>query len=138
MVGRVSDPAEVTVTAKVVRRAMETYGARPREFAPGDAVPGYAIVALESDSPNVPYPDLLPRSLLISNDFSFERPLRLGERLTVRERIADISERLGGRFGYSIYVRSEHEYRDAAGTVVATAGRTMMQYEHEASGGEPE
>lgn len=134
LVGLESETAQVAVTPTVVRRALETYGARPREFFPGDVVPGYAVVALESESPHVEAPAVLPRSLLISNDFSFERPLRLGEQLTVRERIADISERLGGRFGYSMYVRTEHEFRDAAGTLVATASRTMMQYEHEARG----
>lgn len=136
LVGRESPAAEVVVTAHVVRRALETYGASPRSFAPGDPVPGYAVVALESGSPEVEVPLLLPRSLLISNDFAFARPLRLGERLFVRERIADISERLGGRFGYSIYVRTEHRFRDETGAVVATAGRTMMQYEHEGEGGD--
>ncbi|MGE5595657.1 MAG: MaoC family dehydratase N-terminal domain-containing protein [Hyphomicrobiales bacterium] len=132
--GRTSEPVRVRVSARAVRRAIETYGGRRREFAEGDEVPGIVTVALEAESEPIAMPEVLPRSLLISNEMSFERPLRLGEELTVRQRIADISERLGGRFGYSIYVRSETEFFDASGQLVASTARTMMQYEHEARG----
>jgi len=128
-VGRASEPVTVTVTLRMVRRAMETYGLEPRDFAPGEPVPGYVTVALESEARSVPMPEVMPRSLLISNELAFERPLRLGEDLTLQNRIADISERLGGRFGYSIYVRSETEFRDSTGAVVARTGQTMMQYD---------
>ncbi len=130
-VGRTSEPVKVVVTERAVERALETYGMPPRKLAPGDPVPGIVTVALEADVRSVSAPEVLPKSLLISNELSFERPLRLGEELSVQQRIADISERLGGRFGYSIYVRTETEYRDANGEVVARTGTTMMQYDTE-------
>lgn len=135
-IGRTSEPVTVVVTAKAVARALETYGMPPRTFAPGDPVPGIVTVALEADARSVESPEVLPRSLLISNEMWFERPLRLGETLTVQQRIADISERLGGRFGYSIYIRTETEYRDADGKLVARTGNTMMQYDTEGAANE--
>ena len=44
-------------------------------------------------------------------------------------RIVDISERFGGRFGYSIDFRSEVALSEPGlGTVVARSVRTMTQY----------
>ena len=137
LVGATSEPVEVEVTLLAVERAIEVYGGRPRSFAAGDPVPGYVTSALASVAKGVELPTLLPRNILISNELAFERPLRLGERLSVRERIADISERFGGQFGYGIYIRSETEFLDASGEVVARTARTMMQYDaDEKRGGE--
>ena len=69
-------------------------------LAEGDPVPGYVLVALQPEAESVAIPELMPNSLLISNELTVERPLRLGEQVTVQSRLADISERLGGRFGY--------------------------------------
>lgn len=135
MIGRESAPVRVTVTKNVVRKAMETYGVPPRKFEPGDMVPGYAVVAFESEAERVEGPTLMKNFLMISNELSFERPLRLGEELTVSSRLADMSERFGGRFGYSIHVRTETVFRDASGAVVARSANTGMQYENEAPGG---
>jgi hypothetical protein len=121
----------VQVTARAVQRAMDVYlghhDGAPTE--PGAVVPGYVLAALDSESEPPPLPSLLPNSLLISNEWSFERPLRLGEQLSVAYRITSISERFGGRFGYSIDVRTEDEFSDATGAVVARSARSMMQYD---------
>ncbi len=122
------DPVQITLRA--VRRALDTYtGSRGGDFADGAPVPGYVIAALDSESEPPPIPLLLPKSLLISNEWQFERPLRLGEQLDVSYRIVDISERFGGKFGYSLDFRTEREFRDATGTVVARTAHTMMQYD---------
>lgn len=130
LVGATSEPVTVEVTALLARRAVDVYGGERRDFAPGDRVPGAVVTALQSEARDLRVPSLMPRNLLVTNDLSFERPLRVGDVLTMRRRIADISERLGGRFGYAIYVRSEVEFRDSDGALVATIGNTSMQYEH--------
>lgn len=130
LTGRTGPVAHVTVTRKAVHRAMDVFlGHHDREFAPGDPVPGYTMVALDPDSERFEVPDLMPDSLLISDEWSFERALRMGDELTLESRIADISERFGGRFGYSLYVRMEVVMRDSAGDVVCRSGRTMMYYD---------
>lgn len=131
LAGRVTPMLPVQVTLRAVQRAMDVYlghhqGA-PTE--PGANVPGYVLAALDSESEPDPLPAVLPNSLLISNEWSFERPLRLGEELAVNYRVTSIAERFGGRFGYSIDFRSEEEFVDATGAVVARSGRSMMQYD---------
>ncbi len=131
LVGLATPMLPVEVTPRAVQRAMDVYlghhdGA---PTAPGSSVPGYVLAALDSESEPPPLPNLLPNSLLISNEWSFERPLRLGEKLDVAYRITGISERFGGRFGYSIDFRTEDEFVDSTGAVVARSARSMMQYD---------
>lgn len=130
LVGTTGPLAHVTVTRKAVHRAMDVFlGHHDREFAPGDPVPGFTVVALDPDSERLELPDLMPDSLLISDEWTFERPLRMGDELTLESRISDITERLGGRFGYSLYSRLEVVMRDPSGEVVCRSGRTMMHYD---------
>jgi hypothetical protein len=120
----------VEVTLRGWRHATEVYTGRVPEHTPqpGEPVSGYAIAALETDYEATELPALMPNSILIANQWEFERPLRMGETLHAFYRIVDVSERFGGRFGYSIDWRSEVVYRDEAGEVVARSGRTMTQY----------
>jgi hypothetical protein len=131
LVGTAVPMLPVEVTLRAVQRAMDVYLGHHDGTAaePGAPVPGYVLAALDSESEPPPLPAILPNSLLISNEWSFERPLRLGERLDVAYRITGISERFGGRFGYSIDFRTEDEFLDATGAVVARSARNMMQYD---------
>ena len=145
LIGRSTALGTVEVTLRAVRRSIEVYlGAAEAErrtlaLAPGDAVPGYVIEALGSDfnveSDGTGLPVVLPNSLLISNEWQFERPFRLGERLVVASRLADISERFGGKFGYSLDFRTEVVFSTPDGEVVAHNGRSMMQYSAAAAAG---
>ncbi len=131
MVGRETPSGAVEVTLRGWRHAVEVYTGEPPSYTPkpGDPVSGYAIAALETDYEATELPNLLPSSILIANQWEFERPLRMGEKLEAFYRLVDVNERFGGRFGYSIDFRAEVVYRDAAGSVVARSGRTMTQYD---------
>ena len=131
MIGSESASGTVEVTLRGWRHAVEVYTGRvPEETpAPGDPVSGYAIAGLETDYEATELPNLLPNSILISNEWEFERPLRMGETLQSSYRLVDIHERFGGRFGYSIDFRAEVVYRDSDGQVVARSGRTMTQFD---------
>jgi hypothetical protein len=131
LIGRESASGSVEVTVRGWRHAVEVYTGRVPENTPadGDPVSGYAIAGLETDYDATELPNLMPNSILISNQWEFERPLRMGETLQASYRLVDISERFGGRFGYSIDFRAEVIYRDANGHVVARSGRTMTQYD---------
>jgi len=130
LVGREQVLGAVQVTPRAVKRALEVYtGHIPKSVpAEGEDVPGYAIAAFEGDYESDPLPSLMPNSLLIANEWSFERPLRMGETLTAVHVIAGITERFGGRFGYSIDTRTETQYKDAQGAIVARSSFTMTQY----------
>lgn len=130
LVGREQVLGEVQVTPRGVRRAIEVYTGRAPTSLPaeGEEVPGYAIAAFEGDFQSEPLPTLMPNSLLIANEWTFERPLRMGETLTAVHVVAAITERFGGRFGYSIDTRTETQYKDAQGNIVARSGFTLTQY----------
>jgi len=130
LVGRETPSGTVEVTLRGWRHAVEVYtGYEPtRNPAPGEAVSGYAIAGLETDYEQTELPNLMPNSILIANQWEFERQLRMGETLHASYRLVDVNERFGGRFGYSIDFRAEVLYRDEAGEVVARSGRTMTQY----------
>lgn len=130
LIGRAGEPAPVRVSRRAAERAMDVYyGHHTRAVAADGTVKGVVLAALENESESVRYPDLLPDGLLISNEWEFSRPLRLDEELTVQSRIVDINERFGGRFGYSLYFRTDAEFRDSTGEIVARSVRTMMQYD---------
>ncbi len=131
MIGFESASGAVEVTLRGWRHAVEVYTGRvPEENpAPGEPVSGYAIAGLETDYEATELPNLLPNSILISNQWEFERPLRMGETLWASYRLVDVNERFGGRFGYSIDFRAEVVYRDSDGEVVARSGRTMTQFD---------
>jgi hypothetical protein len=129
LIGVPRDMGVVQITPRVFGRALDVYlGSHPEPPPDGTPVPGYVIEALDPDVDAPQPPSLMPNSLLISNEWQFERQLRMGETLKVASRLVDVSERFGGRFGYSIDFRSEVEYSDATGAVVARTVRTMTQY----------
>ncbi len=140
LAGREVPLGRVRVTPRAYRRAHEVYvgGLPARVPAEGEQVPGYVITALESEAEQEApaFPALLPDSLLIANEWRFERPLRMGEELAVIHRVTGVRERFGGRFGYSIDILSEVCFIDAEGRLVAASGRTMTQYAASGSPGE--
>lgn len=130
-IGRTGPVVTVYVSAGVVERACDVFRGTREGLAleRGAPVPGFVLAALESDVPRVDVPDPLPKSLLVSNEWHFERPLRLGEALRAQARVADITERLGGRFGQALYVRTEVEFSDDSGALVARSSMTLMHYD---------
>jgi len=129
-IGRTAAAQSVTVTAEAVRRAVQAYEGHP-DHIPGDGepAPGFVLLNLLPGGDDIRLPDPLPKSLLVSNEFSLERPVRLGEVLSAQARVADISERLGGQFGHGIYVRTEVEFTGADGSVAGRTASTLMYYD---------
>ena len=130
LIGQAHPMMNDQVTRRSYQRALDVY-LEHHDYGPPDGadVPGYVIEALDSETEPPGIPALLPQSLLMSNEWQFERPLRMGEELEMTYRIVDISERFGGRFGYSIDFRTEVALSEpGAGAVVARSVRTMTQY----------
>ncbi|HJP41409.1 MAG TPA: MaoC family dehydratase N-terminal domain-containing protein [Dehalococcoidia bacterium] len=130
LIGTKSPSSKVTLTRRGAERAMEVFRRhRERSLQEGDEAPACAIVALESEVDGVAIPQLMPDTLMVGDEWDFERPLVVGESLTGETVLADISERFGGRFGYAITVRTEFRLSDSRGRVVAKSVRTMMHYD---------
>lgn len=140
LVGKHGEAGTARVTRRALDRAWDVYFGEffPGELQPGDPVPGVVVAGIENEAERLEVPSLLPNSLLVSNEWEFDRQLRFEEELTARSRIAGITERMGGRFGYSIYIRTEVEFTGADGRPAARVVTTMMQYDakNAGSGGE--
>lgn len=124
-VGRTTELRPVTVSPEAVARAAEVCGTE----VDGDRAPGFVLMSLVPEGQALRIPLSLPTSILISNEFALERPLRVGEQLQARSRIADVSERLGGQFGHGVYVRSDVEFFDLDGVLVGRSASTLMYYD---------
>jgi hypothetical protein len=134
LVGSETVPVEVVVTRRAVEKGMDLIPpAGPRRAAPdepGAPVPGSVLIILNGESDRMLRSARpLPNGTLASNEFEFARPLRLGETLVLTTRLADVSERLGGRFGHTLYWRYEDVFASPDRTVVAKAVRTVMSYD---------
>lgn len=130
LLGRAFEREPVEVTLALVHHAMDVYGDARLPFAPGDEVPDYVLLAM---TPPAERGQLMPRAqpaqLVVSNGWRFERPLRLGDRLTCRVRLGSLSERFGGHFGHSLQYRTDAEFRGSTGALVATDAITFIQYD---------
>ena len=65
--------------------------------------------------------------MLAGDDWELMRPLRWGERIESRGRIAEIYERFG-QHGQTIFIRHEWTFTDEAGEVVALGRRLLARY----------
>ena len=100
----------------------------------GAEVPPWAILThygrLRPDS----VPDAPLRGLQAADEFTILAPIRIGDRLTVVQRLADVQERIGGRVGHSLFVHHEWSYTNQHGAVVARTRRTRAHFKGRHSG----
>lgn len=125
-IGRTTELRPVIVTAEVVARAAAVYGG---EVSEDGLAPGVVLMNLAPGGESLRLPNLMPASLLVSNEFVLERPLRVGEGLQARSCLADISERVGGQFGQALYVRTDIEFFDGEGALVGRCASIQMLYD---------
>ncbi len=125
-VGVPSEPILVEVTPAVVGRLWHVLGRAPNE-AP-DRVPPAVLVMPDAGREVSALPALPANSLVTGEDWEMRRNLRIGETLTATNRLADLSERFGGRLGHTLAVRHEWTFEDAGGAPVAVTRRAMAYY----------
>ena len=125
-IGRETAPREVTVSAELVRRVLETVEQQDERWY-GDVAPPYVLMAFEMPMPLPPVP-AAPATLVTGDEWVLHRPLRMGERLTMTGRLASAHERFGSRFGHTLALRGLWTFADGDGAVVAEVGRSMIHY----------
>ncbi|MCL6520757.1 MAG: MaoC family dehydratase N-terminal domain-containing protein [Firmicutes bacterium] len=134
LVGRESAPRRVRVDPEAVRRFAAALG-DPRGEEPGWVPPTFPIVfALLQD----PVPGLsldLRRVLHGEQSFTYARPLRRGEELEVRTRVAGVRQRQGSQ-GVLRFVDLETIGREPGGDEVFRALSTLVLRPLPAAGGE--
>jgi len=112
-----------TVTPAAVARFADAVGA-PLEWYTEVAPPTFPITFREGQRPET---DGLPeaRRLHASQEFRYNRPIRVGEEIGCSTRVTDAYQRVG-RSGVLTFVVYETTGIDRAGEVVFTATRTRV------------
>ncbi|MBX5465487.1 MAG: MaoC family dehydratase N-terminal domain-containing protein [Clostridia bacterium] len=124
LVGRESPPRRVRVEPEAVRRFAAALG-DPRGEDPGWVPPTFPIVFGLWEKP-IPGLELdLRRVLHGEQSFAYTRPLRSGEELEVRTRVAGVRQRKGSQ-GELTLVDLEMVGRDGSGREVFRARSTLV------------
>ena len=101
---------------------------------PGAEVPAWAILTYYGRLRPAPVPDAPERGLQAADEFTVLGPIRLGDRLSIVQRLADVQERIGGRVGHSLFVHHEWDYTNQHGEIVARTRRTRAHFAGKHSG----
>jgi hypothetical protein len=128
-IGKESEPIEVTLDRAAVERMRQAVADDDPRFADPEFVPAYAMAAIEPIFPMGAMPRVLPSGLLTQNEWRIYGTLRFGQKLQAVNKVVDIRERMGGRYGHSVIVILGTDYRDEDGNVVASSLRTMTQFD---------
>lgn len=127
LVGQEGPAREILLTPELVGRVEETVRGSAFPFVDGQDAPPYFLLAFETPVSIPETPDA-PASLLTGDEWTLHRPARVGERLTVRGRLAAVTERFGSRFGHMLNTYSAWTISDTQGQPVAEIGRSMIRY----------
>lgn len=134
-IGSEGEPVRVEISREVVRRMAEALDEDdPAILAaidgddPHPVVPSYALICIISHMSEMRVPDVPGHGLMAADDWTYLNPVRVGDRITVRPRVADIQERIGGRVGHSLFVRHEWICENQAGVEIARVRRTIAHY----------
>lgn len=96
------------------------------------APPSFPIVISQESEGSIELPLDYNRMLHGEQEFIYQRPIRLGDRLTCQTKVADVYERQG-KTGQMQFLVLETELKDEAGEVVVI-GRTNIIYRSLVSG----
>ena len=135
VIGQDGEPAAVEIAREVVRRMADALDeddpailAAIKGDDPRALVPPYALITMVYFMEQMNIPDLPGHGLLAADEWRYSAPVRLGDRLTVAPRIADIQERIGGRVGHSLFVHHEWTCTNQDGEEVVRVRRTIAYY----------
>ena len=142
-VGKEMGSSRARVDAELVRRMASAFDVEDAELeaalASNDAdfdLPPWAIYCI-SKPQRIETPGIDPwTTLMAAEELQISRPLHLGDRLLVDQRIADLQERIGGRVGHSLFINIEWRYRlrtgqasnEEIGAEVAWVRHTMVHF----------
>ena len=134
-VGVETEPFTIEITAELVSRLAEALEvddpdlqALLRSGETGAELPPWAVLTHYGRLRPGAVPDAPERGLQAADEFTILGPIRLGDRLTIVQRLADVQERIGGRVGHSLFVHHEWAYTNQAGEVVARTRRTRAHF----------
>jgi len=134
-IGVETEPFTIELTAELVSRLAEALEVEDPELQAvlardevGAELPPWAVLTHYGRLRPGAVPDAPERGLQAADEFTILGPIRLGDRLTIVQRLADVQERIGGRVGHSLFVHHEWDYTNQAGEIVARTRRTRAHF----------
>jgi acyl dehydratase len=125
-IGDSSEPVTFDVEKGAIVRMAEAIGDPNPAYLDGSAAPPTFPTVFNF---RLPIPSLRAtdpsRTLHGDQEYTYERPLRVGDRITCVSRVADVNEK-ETRLGTASFVVVETEGRDDAGDLVFTARATVI------------
>jgi acyl dehydratase len=123
LVGRESEVVLFEVERGAIRKFAEAVQDQTPECLRGDVAPPTFPTTFRITIPGLTYD--LARVLHGAQEYRYERPLRAGDRVRCRLRVADVYRRQG-RLGEMTFLILAMEGRDESGTSVFTATTTAI------------
>ncbi|HVB10659.1 MAG TPA: MaoC family dehydratase N-terminal domain-containing protein [Bacillota bacterium] len=123
VIGAESAPEIFEIERGAIRRFAEAIGDGSPAYRSGEVAPPTFPTTFRMTVPGVSIE--AARVLHGGEEYVYERPLKAGDRIVCRRKIADIYER-EGRLGRMTFVVSETEGRDEAGALVFRARSTII------------
>ncbi len=134
-IGRDGDPVTITIAPELVRRLAEAIGddnaalhRALRREDPAFALPHYVMLQAMGMMRQLALPDAPAHGLMAAESWQILKPIHLGDRITIRPRIAEVQERMGGRVGQSLFVSHEWRCANAADEEVMRLSRTVSMF----------
>jgi N-terminal half of MaoC dehydratase len=123
LIGRESEVIVFEVERGAIRKFAEAVQDQTPECLRGDVAPPTFPTTFRMTIPGLTYD--LARVLHGAQEYRYERPLRAGDRVRCRVRVADIYQRKG-RLGEMTFLILTMEGRDESGTSVFTGTTTAI------------
>ena len=140
-IGSEGEPRVVTIDKELVQRLMHALGEDDADLIAavdtGDdsyPIPTYALLTTSTSQRQLTVPDAPERALMAADAWEVKADIHLGDTMTIVPRLADISERIGGRVGHSLFINHEWVYTNQHDVEVARVRRTVTHFKAQHSG----
>ena len=140
-IGTEGEPRTVTIDKELVLRLMHALNEDdPDLIAAVEAedtsypIPTYALLTTSTSQRQLTVPDAPERALMAADAWEVKGDIHLGDTMTIVPRLADISERIGGRVGHSLFINHEWVYTNQDNVEVARVRRTVTHFKAQHTG----
>ncbi|MEE9276848.1 MAG: MaoC family dehydratase N-terminal domain-containing protein [Dehalococcoidia bacterium] len=140
-IGKTGKPITVEINRELVVRMADAIEEDDPELRavlksdePNPIVPHWAMFTAYARLRQERVPDTPNQGLMAADEMWMLAPLRVGDRITIVPRVADIQERIGGRVGHSLFVHHEWTYTNQDGVEVARSRRTITHFKRRHTG----
>jgi hypothetical protein len=132
-IGAKAAPVRMMIRAADARRLRDLLGVDDPAYADDSGIAVPAAFSILEPRPTMGLGGLMPRifptGILTQSEWTQHRPLPVDTPIIATYDVADIRERLGGRFGRSVLLMVHAEFRTETGDLLGETMHTVTQYD---------